>query len=452
MLGVAASRPLPPPATFNRLRRRGALAYMGAPRPTTTMAPYPAMTRAAFRATFGVGPAEVGRIDFKGRGLTLEMARLAAVAAVSLIYEGGAGTPPPTTSGTDPETADESTVERRGDEARTPVLPTDAATDGRVTDPRTDRRANRTTPEVRTEGVVNEAAGDAEPGPRRRIVKGDRSTRLTITFGSGRADEPIVIDDATAGQANNGRPIGLPILIDSDDDEECGPSWRGRRCWSVRDGDDVEPGCASTHCREGPATPIEPLVIDSDDDAEPAGAIASRRATEPTSPCYCPVGNDTPGCVCHRLAGMAPHYMPSDADDDDLGCYLPPNYQPTSEIDGGAATGGRSTIPPTELDDPADVEMCGAALECPATPDVCLPAPDYFTGATPRPEPTVTPLPRFGPDPRDSAAAFEIRYGCRPRDFTTAYGVARGLSGGEARYVEMMAVGLELNASSDPKD
>ena len=94
LLGVAASRPLPPPSAFNRLRRRGALAYMGGQRPTPAFPPQPPMTAAAFRASFGVGPEDVGRINFKGQGMNLEMAQLTALAAIALLFGDDASDPP----------------------------------------------------------------------------------------------------------------------------------------------------------------------------------------------------------------------------------------------------------------------------------------------------------------------------------------------------------------------
>jgi hypothetical protein len=154
--------------------------------------------------------------------------------------------------------------------------------------------------------------------------------------------------------------------------------------------------------------------------------------------------NDGSGCRCRQIATELPLYAPDD-DDDDLGCYLPPGYAAEEDIGGGAATVGRSKA---AGHDPADVEMCGVAVLCPPTPGVCIPASSYFA-ATPRPAPTITPLPRFGPDPSDSAVAFDIRFGCRPRDFTVAYGVARGLSEDEARVVERIAVDLEFGPQPD---
>ena len=282
------------------------------------------------------------------------------------------------------------------------------------------------------------------------------------------AGEPIVIDAEITGRADRHQAAAVPILVDSDDDGECGPTWRGQSCWSLLDGNDVEPGCASRYCREGPSNrttvapaanyndrpvgpsprspPSVPLIIDDSDDDAPQPTSVRR------SPCYCPHGDDTPGCVCDQYTASSPFYTPSDASG-----YLPssPCYEPTVDNDSNAATDGRSEGSAAGRDetestaDAVDTEMCGVALQCPPTPGVCGPSSSYFDAATPRPAPALTPLPQFGPDPSDSAVAFHIRYGCRPREFTVAYGVARGLSDSEARVVERIAVDLEFGPQPD---
>jgi len=232
------------------------------------------MTVAAFRTCFGVGPAEVGRIDFKGRGMTLEMAQLTAVAAVALLYEAADQPPPPSPPHSD-------------------VTSSTQQADGTRPDNTTTRR---------TEPAL------------RRVVLRPRPPALTITFGSGRVDEPIVIDDGA------GSPAGLPIVIDSDDEADggdCGPTWLGSHCWSVHDGDDVEPGCDSGYCREGrPNPPSAAVAADSTGRrAEPSPlhtpaehdhveeATSTGPPNTPASPCYCPSGDV---CRCRDLAAGVP--------------------------------------------------------------------------------------------------------------------------------------------------
>ena len=429
---------------------------MGGQRPAPVFPSQPPMTRAAFRACFGVGPEDVGRINFKGRGLTLEMAQLTAVAAIALLFEGDVDGPgaadhqPPVPQPMDRPSADTTSSDHQTGEPTRGALPPNATPGPHISEPGT------TGPTAAGAAVVDTAAGTARTIPTRRVVIRQRPPALTITFGSGRAEEPIVIDDGA------GRPGELPILIDDDDEGECGPTWRGRSCWSVRDGDDVEPGCSSRYCREDPPntppvaaaagptdrraepaalnTPAEQLIIVNDpvEDVTPSG-----QPDTPTSPCYCPSGDDRPGCRCSQIKTRTPMYVPSDAeDDDDLGCYLPPDYTPAADIGVGTTDDGQQAEAAVGRNgDPVDVEMCDVAL-CPPTPGVCAPSASYFDAATPRPGPVLTPLPRFGPDPRDSAVAFEIRYGCRPKDYTVDHGVSRGLSKYDARAVERLAVDL----------
>jgi len=439
------------------------------------------MSADEFHRCFGVGPAEIGTVDFRGLGIPLETAQLAAVAAITIIYNGGTERPTPTTVNSLPShpASDTQAPTEPGEAvAVRPASPPGAVSAQPAVVP--PERTGAAEPTVGTPSATHvDDAPDVPPrAMARRVVLGARSPSIVITFGSGRQDEPIVIDDDIGIRA--GAPPQPVVVDDSDDDADDARTneRHGRNCWRVADGNDVEPGCNSPNCHcRGPAS------MGNGTQSRPADEVANRETPRPHRAEEAIVTDDD---TTTRVASVQTDpWVIADSDDEDdgdcdLSCYLPsspsydpidyddstgpddaeqisylpssPSYRPNeNNCDRDAATAGRSSATiadmavPDSTIEPEDTAMCNVGLPRPASPvNTVPPSPACFEGATPRPAPVGTPLPRFGPDAYESAAAFAIRFGCHPSEFTVTYGVARGLTDEEARYVERAAVAVVL--------